>query len=63
VGDAGVGIDEIITLDVAALAGESNAPVSLGVVTVAGLILSVAVVVVILNSPVDGVVGSMSLYK
>jgi len=56
-----VGIDEIVTLDVAALAGESDAPVSLGVVTVAGLSLGVVVVVVILNSPVNGVVGNVGL--
>jgi len=60
VGNAGVGIDEIVTLD-HALAGESDAPVGLGVVAVAGLSLGIVVVVIILNSPVNGVMGNVGL--
>ena len=56
-----MGIDEIVTLDVAALAGESDTPGSLGVVTVAGLCQGIVVVVIILNSPVNGVVRNVGL--
>ena len=55
-----MGIDEIVTLD-HALAGEGNAPVSLGVVTAAGLSLGVIVVVIILNSPVNVVVRDVGV--
>jgi len=55
VGDAHLSIDNIVALD-GALAGEGDAPVSLGVIVFAGLGLGIVVVVVILNSPVNVVV-------
>ena len=59
-GDAGLSVDNIVALD-GALAGEGNAPVSLGVVTAAGLGLGIVVVVIILNSPVNVVVRDVGV--
>jgi len=58
--DAGLSVDNIVTLD-GALAGEGDAPVSLGVVSAAGLSLGVVVVVIILNSPVNVVVRDVGV--
>ena len=54
-------IDNIVTLDVAVLARERNAPVGLGVVTATGLSLDVIVVVVIHDSPVNVVVRDVGV--
>ena len=59
-GDAGLSVDNIITLD-GALAGEGDAPGRLGVVSAAGLSLGVIVVVIVLNSPVNVVVRNVGL--
>ena len=59
-GDAHLGVDNIVTLD-PALAGEGNAPVGLGVVTAAGLSLGVVVVVIIHDSPVNVVVRDVGV--
>jgi len=60
VGDASLSVDNIVALD-HALAGEGDAPVSLGVVTAAGLSLGIIVVVIILNSPVNVVVRDVGV--
>ena len=60
-GDVLLSVDLVIALDVRALAGESDPPVSLGVVTVAGLLLAVVVVVLILDSPVEVVVRDVGV--
>jgi len=57
--DTHLSVDLVVTLDVAALAGENNAPVGLGLVLVADLSLSVIVVVIILDSPVNVVVRNV----
>ena len=59
--DVLLSVDLVIALDVGALAGESDPPVSLGVVTVAGLLLAVVVVVLILDSPVEVVVRNVGV--
>jgi len=61
VGDVLLGVDLVIALDVRTLAGEGNPPVSLSVVTVAGLLLAVVVVVLILDSPVEVVVRNVGV--
>ena len=53
-------VDNIVTLD-RALAGEGDAPVSLGVIVFAGLGLGIIVVVIILNSPVNVVVRNVGV--
>ena len=53
-------VDGIITLDVAVV-GESDAPVGLGVVGVAGLSLGIVVTVVILDGPLNVVVRNVGL--
>jgi len=60
VGNAGLSVDNIVALD-HALSGEGDAPVSLGVVTAAGLSLGVIVVVIILNGPVNVVVRDVGV--
>ena len=58
--DAHLSVDLVVTLDVATLSGENDAPVGLGLVLAAGLGLSVIVVVhVILDSPVNVVVRNV----
>jgi len=54
-------VDLVIALDVRALAGEGDPPVSLGVVTIAGLLLAVVVVILILDSPVEVVVRNVGV--
>jgi len=54
-------VDLVITLDVRALAGESDPPLGIGVVTVAGLLLAIVVVVLILDSPVEVVVRNVGV--
>jgi len=61
VGDADLSVDNIVTLDVGGLAGESDAPVGLGVILAAGLSLRIIVVVIILNSPVNVVVRNVGV--
>lgn len=56
-----VSVDVVVGFDVA-LAGEHDPPVAPGVITIAGLVLAVVVVIVVLNSPVELVV-SRSLFK
>ena len=59
-GNAGLSVDNIVALD-HALSGEGDAPVSLGVVTAAGLSLGVIVVVIIHDSPVNVVVRNVGV--
>ena len=63
-GDVHLGVDQVIALDVG-IAGESDPPVSLGVVVLALLLLAVvellAVVVLILNLPVKIVVRDVGV--
>ena len=56
-GNVLLSVDLISALDVRTLAGESDPPLGVGVVTVAGLLLAVVVVgLSILNGPVEVVV-------
>ena len=59
--DVLLSVDLVIALDMRALAGEGNPPVSLSIVTVAGLLLAVVVVVLILDSPVEVVVRNVGV--
>jgi len=59
--DTHLSVDSIVTLDVAALSGENDAPVGLGLILVSHLGLSVIVVVIILNSPVNIVVRDVGV--
>ena len=55
-------VDLVITLDVRALAGESDPPLGVGVVTVAGLLLAIVVVgLSILNGPIEVVVRDVGV--
>ena len=59
-GDVLLSVDLVVTLD-PALAGESDPPHGVGVVTMTGLNLAEIVVVIILNSPVNFVVGDVGV--
>ena len=61
VGNVLLSVDLISALDVRALAGESDPPLGVGVVTVAGLLLAIVVVVLILDSPVEVVVRNVGV--
>lgn len=55
-------VDVIVALDHASLSGQSNPPVSPGVILLADFVLTVIVVIFILNLPVELVVRNMRLF-
>ncbi len=57
-----VGVNIVVGLDVA-LAREHDPPVAPGVITIAGFVLAVIIVIVIFNSPVELVVSRSLLKK
>ena len=62
VGNVLLSVDLVSALDVRALAGESDPPLGIGVVTVTGLLLTIVVVGLgILNSPVEVVVRGVGV--
>ena len=57
-----VGVNIVVGLDMA-FAREHDPPVAPGVITIAGFVLAVIIVIVILNSPVELVVSRGLLKK